>query len=70
MHQRKIISDHIRKSAVSWVLKVRFLFCKTQLIRTNVVFPYQVQLLYEMKLFTTALRNTDIMVSVPKCPSK
>ena len=70
MHQRKVISDHIRKSAVSWVLKVRFLFCKAQLISTNVVFQYQVQLFYEMKLFTRALRNTDIMVSVPKCPSK
>ena len=35
MYQKKIISDQIRKSAVPRVLRVRFLFCKAQLIRTN-----------------------------------
>ena len=59
MHQRKIK----RKSAVSWVLKVRFLFCKAQQIRTNVVFPFQVQLFYEIEVQL-------FVVSVPKCPSK
>ena len=36
----------------------------------NVLCLYQVLSFYKMKLFTRALRNTDFMVSVPKCPRK
>ena len=53
-----------------WVLKVRFLFCKAQLVRTNFLYPYQMLSFYEIKSFTRALRNTDHKVSVPKCPGK
>ena len=53
-----------------WVLKVRFLFCKAQLVCTNFLYPYQMLSFYEIKSFTRALRNTDHEVSVPKCPGK
>ena len=53
-----------------WVLKVRFLFCKAQLVGTNFLYPYQMLSFYEIKSFTRALRNTDHEVSVPKCPDK
>ena len=52
------------------VLKVRFLSCKVQLVRTNFLYPYQMLSFYEIKSFTRALRNTDHEVSVPKCPGK
>ena len=55
---------------VSGVLKVRFLFYETQLVRTNFLYPYQMLSFYEIKSFTRALRNTDHEVSVPKCPGK
>ena len=55
---------------MSGVLKVRFLFCKAQLVRTNFLHPYQMLSFYEIKSFTRALRNTDHEVSVPKCPCK
>ena len=54
----------------TWVLKVRFLFCKAQLVRTNFLYPYQMLSFYEIKSFTRALWNTDEEVSVPKCPGK
>ena len=44
---------------VSGVLKVLFLFCKAQLVRTNFLNPYQMLSFYEIKSFTRALRNTD-----------
>ena len=50
--------------------KVRFLFCKAQLVRTNLLYPYQKWTFYETKSFSRALRNTDHEVSVPKCPGK
>ena len=53
-----------------WVLKVRFLFGKAQLVRTNFLCPYQMLSFYEIKSITRALRNTDHEVSVPKCPGK
>ena len=56
------------KIGISGVLKVRFLFCKAQLVRTNFLYPYQILLFYEIKSFTRAFRNTDYEVSVPKCP--
>ena len=68
MYQKKIISDQVIKSSVSRVLNVRFLFCTAQLNRTNLLCLYQLLSFYEMKLFTRALWNTDIMVIVPKCP--
>ena len=70
MYQKKIISDQIRNLAVPRNLRVRYLFCKAQLIRTNAVCLYQVLSFDYIKLFTRALRKTDIMVSVPKCPRK
>ena len=70
IYQKKIILDQIRKSVVSRILTVRFLFCKAQLIRTYALCLYQVLSFNEIKLFTMALRKTDIMVSVPKCPGK
>ena len=42
-----------------WALKVRVLFCKAQLVRTNFLYPYQMLSFYEIKSFTRALRNTD-----------
>ena len=51
-----------------WVLKVLFLFCKAQLVHTNFLYPYQMLSFYEIKSFTRAFRNTDLMVSAPKCP--
>ena len=56
------------KEDISGVLKVQFLFCKAQLVRTNFLFPYQMLSFYEIKSLTRALRNTDHEVSVPKCP--
>ena len=53
-----------------WALKVRFSFCKAQLVSTNFLYPYQMLSFYEIKSFTRALRNTDHEVSVPKCPRK
>ena len=55
-----------------WGLKVRFLFCKAQLVRTNFLYPYQMLSFYEIKSFTRAFRNTDLIyeVSVPKCLGK
>ena len=70
MFYKEIISDKVRKYCVSRVLEFRFLFCKLQLIHTNALGLYQLLSFYKMKLFTRALRNTDIMVSVPKCPGK
>ena len=58
------------KKGISGVLKVRFLFCKPQLARTNFLYPYQMLSFYEIKSFTRALWNTDHEVSVPKCPGK
>ena len=46
------------------------IFCKPQLFCTNVLCQYQVLSFYEMKSFTRALQNTDIMVSGPKCSGK
>ena len=53
------------KKVISGVFKVRFLFCKAQLVHTNFLYPYQMLSFYEIKLFTRALRNTDHEVSVP-----
>ena len=50
------------------LLKVQFLFCKAQLVRTNFLYPYQMLSFYEIKSFTRALLNHE--VSVPKCPGK
>ena len=58
------------KKGIFGVLKVRFLFCKAQLVRTNFLYPYQMLSFYEIKSFTRALRNTDHEVNVPKCPGK
>ena len=52
------------------IRKVRFLFCKTQLVRTNFLYSYQMLSFYEIMSFTRALRNTDHEVSVPKGPGK
>ena len=41
MFQKKITLDPMIKSGVSGVSKVRFLFCKVQLVRTNFLYPYQ-----------------------------
>ena len=38
--------------------------------RYTLSMPSAIISFYEMKLFTRALRNTDIVVSVPKCSSK
>ena len=58
------------KIGISGVLKVRFLFCKAQLVRTYFLYPYQMLSFYEIKSFTRTLRNTDHEVSVRKCPGK
>ena len=58
------------KICISGVLKVRFLFCKAQLVRTNFLYPYQMLSFYEIKSFTRTLQNTDHEVSVSKCPGK
>ena len=58
------------KIDISGVLKVRFLFCKAQLVRTIFLYPYQMLSFYEIKSFTRALRNTDNEVSIPKRPGK
>ena len=58
------------KISISVVLKVRFLFCRAQLVRTNFLYPYQMLSVYEIKPFTRALRNTDHELSVPKCLGK
>ena len=58
------------KIRISGILKVRFLFCKAQLVRTNFLYSYQMLSVYEIKSFTRVLRNTDHEVSVPKCPGK
>ena len=55
---------------IRYILKVLFLFCKAQLVRTYFIYPYQMLPFYEIKSFTRALRNTDHEVSVPKCPGK
>ena len=70
MFQKEIISDRVIKLCIFGVLKVRFLFCKAQLVRTNFLYPYQMLSFYEIKPFTRALRNTDHKVSVRKCPGK
>ena len=44
------------------------IFCKAQLICTNIHCLYKVLSFYEMKSFTGGLWNNDIMVNVPKCP--
>ena len=49
---------------------VRFLFCKSQLVHTNFLYPYEMLSFYEIKSFARALRNTDHEVSVPKCHGK
>ena len=46
-------------------LKGPILFCKTQLVHTNFLHPYQMLSFYEIKTFTRALRTTDHEVSVP-----
>ena len=46
-------------------LKGPILFCKTQLVRTNFLYPYQMISFDEIKTFTRALRNTDHDLSVP-----
>ena len=61
------LGDKIRYR-ISGVLKVRFLFCKAQLVRSNFLCPYQMLSFYEIKSFTRALWNTDHEVSVLKCP--
>ena len=43
----------------SGVLKIRFLFCEAQLVRSNFSYPYQMLSFYEIKSFTRALRSTD-----------
>ena len=43
-----------------------FIVCKSQLVRTYFLYPYQMLSIYEIKSFTRALRNTDHEVSVPK----
>ena len=53
---KEIISDQVIKYGISGVLKVRFVFCKAQLVRTNFLYPYQMLSFYEIKSFT---RNTD-----------
>ena len=68
MLQKQIILDQMRKSGISGVLKVRFLFCKMWLASTNFLHLYQMFSLYEMKSFARALQKTDLMVSVPKSP--
>ena len=50
------------KIGISGVLKVRFLFCKAQLVCTYFLYPYQMLSFYEIKSFTRALWR--------KCPSK
>ena len=51
-------------------LKGSIFICKTQLVRTSFLSPYQMLSFYEIKSFSRALRNTDHEVSVPKCPGK
>lgn len=47
------------------------LSCKAQLvIRTNELCLHQLISFYEIKLFTGALWNNDIMTSVPRCTGK
>ena len=36
------------KISITGVLKVPFLFCKTQLVRTNFLYPYQMLSFYEI----------------------
>ena len=48
MFQKKIISDQRIKQGISGVLKVRFLFCKAQLVRTNFLYPYQILSFHEI----------------------
>ena len=38
--QKKIISDQVIHLGISGVLKVRFLFCKAQLVRIIFLYPY------------------------------
>ena len=45
------------KKGISGVLKVLFLFCKAQLVRTNFPYPYQMLSFYEIKSFTRAMRS-------------
>ena len=40
------------KKSISGVLKVRFLFCKAQLVRTNFLYPYEMR-----SVFRNALVN-------------
>ena len=54
------ISDQVIKQGISGVLKVRFLFCKAQLVPTNFLYPYQMLSFYEIKSFTRALRTLTI----------
>ena len=68
MFQKKIISDQLIQIGISGVLNVRFLFCKAQLVRTDFLYPYKMLSFYEIKSIIRALRNTDLKVSVPKCP--
>ena len=42
-----------------WGLKGPILFCKAQLVRTNILYTYQMLPLYEIKSFSRALQNTD-----------
>ena len=69
MFEKKIISDQVI-IGIPGVLKVRFLFCNAQLVRTNYLYAYQMLSFYEIKSFTGAIRNTDHEFSVLKCPSK
>ena len=46
------------------------LFRKAQLVRSIFLYPYQMLSFYEIKSFTRAFRNTDLMVIVAKCPGK
>ena len=45
---------------ISRVLKVWFLFCKAQLVRTNFLYPYKMLSFYEILSFTRALRNITL----------
>ena len=49
------------KINISGVLKVRILFCRAQLVRTNFLYPYQMLSFYEIKSYPRALRNTDLI---------
>ena len=55
--------------------KIRYIRGHKGLVRINflypcILYPYQMLSFYEIKSFTRALRNTDLMVGVLKCPSK